>query len=243
MAERRFDAVFFDHGGTLGWVEPSADEIWVRVLAEHGYRITSEDVVRRTRVPGPEINRSDLHRAVEDLGGLVRDSFPATAAEQRAFYRRADGAVLERLGIPVRPEILDTAERRFARDLRVHKFDDVDGTLGRLADDGYRLGVISNADHKLPHRIAQLDLSGYFDGIAYSWEVGAEKPDPRIFRTALQRLRVDANRAVHVGDSYEADVVGARGAGMTPMLVDREGASRAADCIVLGNLFEVTEHL
>ncbi|MEE9600370.1 MAG: HAD-IA family hydrolase [Thermoplasmata archaeon] len=243
MSARTYEAVFFDVGGTLMWIEPSADEIWARALAAHGHRVTAEDVTNRTAVSGPEVNRADLHRAMMDTTAAIGGEFPATMEEQRPFFRRFDSAVREHLGIPVQEELLNTVERMFAEEIVTHKFDNVDSTLRSLKREGYRLGVISNASHELPERLEQLGVVHHFDAITYSWEVGAEKPDSQIFRVALDRLDVDPQQAVHVGDSYDADVLGARDVGITPMLIDRDGSTQSIDCIVLRSLTEVAEYL
>lgn len=236
--------VFFDVGGTLAWSEPSADVVWARALREHGHSVTPGEVVRRTGVRGPEVNRPDLHRAIQaTTEGFRSLPFPREQEGQEAYFRRFDAALLERLGIPVEEEILDTVARRFREDLVSHLFEDVAPTLQRLQEAGFRLGVISNATHDLPDRLAKLGLTPFFEAITYSYEVGAEKPDSRIFRAALTRLGVEAARAVHVGDSYEADVVGARGVGLRPLLIQREGEVRGADCVVLRSLEEIHDYL
>jgi FMN phosphatase YigB (HAD superfamily) len=60
--------------------------------------------------------------------------------------------------------------------------------------------------------------SGYFDSVTYTQEAGANKPDPTIFQLALKRAGCSPNEAVHVGDSYEKDVLGARRIGIMPIL-------------------------
>jgi putative hydrolase of the HAD superfamily len=60
--------------------------------------------------------------------------------------------------------------------------------------------------------------------------VGVEKPDPRIFHLACERGGVTCDEAVHVGDVYEIDVLGARAAGVHPLLIDPDGLHADADC-------------
>jgi putative hydrolase of the HAD superfamily len=81
--------------------------------------------------------------------------------------------------------------------------------LARLRAYGLALAVVSNWDETLPERLAMFDL----DAIVSSAEAGAPKPDPAVFRLALERLGVRPERALHVGDS-PADEEGARAAGM-----------------------------
>ena len=71
----------------------------------------------------------------------------------------------------------------------------------------------------------ELDLADWFVTIVISDRVGYGKPHPAIFRAALEAAGVPAERAVHVGDSYAKDVLGAVGVGMAAMLIARDGAS------------------
>ncbi len=243
MPGRRYEAVFFDVGGTLAWAEPSADEIWARSLEEHGHRVSPADVRLGAGAAGPEINREDIIRAFREVLNGFDAPFPRTKEEQRAYFRRFDTLVLESLDIPPGDDILDTVSRRFEEDLALHLFDEVRSTLEALRSQGFRMGVISNATHDLPDRLDRLGLTPYFEAVTYSYEVGFEKPDRRIFETALRRLAVEAEDAVHVGDNYDADILGARSVGITPALLSRDGSSDASDCIVLGSLEELLDHL
>ena len=243
MLGDRMEVVFLDVGGTLAWSEPSAGVIWARVLEEHGHAVTAEDVIRRVGGEGPEFNRPDIARVVQATWDeLQTPPFPRNQEEQAAFFRRVDLEVLGRLGVPVNEDILDTAARRFRDDVRSHAFEDTLPALDCLRDAGYRLGVISNATHDLPDGLERLGLASHFEATTYSWEAGAEKPDPRIFRTALSRMGVEADRAVHVGDSYRADIVGARRGGLTPILLQREGGPER-DCLTVRSLLEVPDLL
>lgn len=78
---------------------------------------------------------------------------------------------------------------------------------------GVAVAVLSNSEGRLAELFDELGWAGDFDAVIDSGKVGVEKPDPRIFALALERLGVPAARAVHVGDSWPADVAGALAAG------------------------------
>jgi putative hydrolase of the HAD superfamily len=99
--------------------------------------------------------------------------------------------------------------------------------LRALATTGVRLGIISNADGLIGQRLAELELLQVGPGIGVPVEcvidsgaVGVMKPDPRIFRIALDAMDIDAADAWYVGDMPGIDVVGARAAGLFPILMD-----------------------
>lgn len=97
--------------------------------------------------------------------------------------------------------------------LRFRPLDGVEGVLDELAARGLRLAVVSNWDAELPLVLERLGLGGRFAAVVTSAEAGAPKPDPRIFRLALERLGVAPEAAVHVGDD-RADEEGAHAAGI-----------------------------
>jgi putative hydrolase of the HAD superfamily len=99
----------------------------------------------------------------------------------------------------------------------------VPATLRALRARGVRLVVVSNWDVSLHERLDELGLAPLLDGAVASAELGAAKPDPAIFHHALAIAGVPAGRAWHAGDSPEADVAGARAAGLVPVLVARHG--------------------
>ena len=84
-------------------------------------------------------------------------------------------------------------------------FPDVPGALARFREAGYRLGIISNFDRRLRKVLADLGLAASFEHIIISSEVGADKPDPRMYAEALRLFGVPAGRALHVGDDPRKD--------------------------------------
>ncbi|HYG99531.1 MAG TPA: HAD family hydrolase [Terriglobales bacterium] len=87
----------------------------------------------------------------------------------------------------------------------------------------YRLAVISNADGRIVQLLERLGLAEFFETITDSGSVGYEKPDPRIFRTAISSSDAEPSRSMHVGDIYSVDYLGAVNVGMRALLLDRAG--------------------
>lgn len=101
----------------------------------------------------------------------------------------------------------------------------------------YRLGIISNASPHQRAKLAHLGLDRSFETVTLSGEVGCEKPDPRIFRHALQQAGVAAEDAVFVGDRLDVDVAGAQNAGMHAVWFNHWGGKTTAldrpDAVIL----------
>lgn len=88
-----------------------------------------------------------------------------------------------------------------------------------------------------------MGLDGYLDFALSSATVGAEKPQPPIFRAALERAGVEPAEAIHGGDQYWSDVVGARGVSLQPVLIDRADLQPEVDCPRVRSLTELTGFL
>ena len=114
------------------------------------------------------------------------------------------------------------------------------GVLARLRSDGLGIGCISNSNGSVARALEQAGLAAHLDFILDSGIVGIEKPDPRIFRLALDAAGLGPEEAVYVGDLYSIDVVGARRAGLRAILLDPLGLWPQSDCLKCRDLAEAT---
>lgn len=90
----------------------------------------------------------------------------------------------------------------------------------------YRLGIVTNnRTEEQVDKLAALGMTPLIDALITSEDVGVTKPDPRIFRVALERLGAQPAETVLVGDNWTADVLGARAAGIRPVWLNRFGAA------------------
>jgi putative hydrolase of the HAD superfamily len=112
--------------------------------------------------------------------------------------------------------------------IRFFAYPDAAPALAALAGRGMRLVCVSNWDISLPDVLARCGLADAFDGVVTSAGSGARKPDPAIFAAALDLAGCSAAEALHVGDTLEEDVAGAGAAGISALLLDREGGGDIA---------------
>src|SRR5262245_556723 len=164
------------------------------------------------------------------------------AVRQRSYFE----VVLETLGLggEAQVEVLATlhAENR-RRSLWRVMHPDTPAVLTALAGRGLVLGVVSNADGRVPAALEAYGIASLFRVIVDSHLVGVEKPDPRIFALALDACGARAEEAVYVGDIYEIDVQGARRAGMFPILLDPQRGYGPVDCARIERLADLLELL
>jgi putative hydrolase of the HAD superfamily len=194
--------VLFDAGGTL--VFPSFGRI-ARELGAEGAAADPAALARADAGVRFEIDRPEVIAATSD-GSRFRRYLDALAGA--AGLPRMPAAAFERL---------DTYHR--VHNLWEDVPPEVPAALDRLSG-RVRMGVVSNANGTVRAKLARVGLAGYFELIVDSHEVGIEKPDPRIFALALERMGVAPGEAAYVGDLYHVDVVGAAAAGLSAFLLD-----------------------
>lgn len=143
--------------------------------------------------------------------------------------------ILRHLNVETPEERQSAAERVVREHRRVNLWsrpaEGAAETLDLLQRRGYRLAVISNADGRVRSLLESARLAPFFEWILDSTEVGVEKPDPRIFQAAAARLALPPESCAYVGDIYEIDVVGARRAGLRPILIGPASAPEPVERI------------
>jgi putative hydrolase of the HAD superfamily len=174
-------------------------------------------LARALGVDEPTAERAFQAEVAYYLEHQLDGSDAASLADLRA---RSAAVMTEAGGVELEPA---AAVEALLSSLRVAAFVDVAPALMDLRDRGLRLAVVSNWDWSLSDVLGGLGLLALFDAVITSAEVGAAKPDAAIFEAALGAVGCTAADAVHVGDSVEKDVEGARAAGLRAFLLAREG--------------------
>jgi putative hydrolase of the HAD superfamily len=118
-------------------------------------------------------------------------------------------------------------EQQTAQNLFRAPIPDMVALARRLRADGVRTAVVSNSEGRLAELLAEIGIADAFEHVVDSGRLGIEKPDPRIFAHALELLGVTGDTpAVHVGDSWSADVGGALAAGWRAIWYGRRAEPR-----------------
>jgi putative hydrolase of the HAD superfamily len=208
-----YAAVFFDAGETLVHPHPTFPDLLAEVLRREGHPVDTQTVRDRSHVV------FDRFRAA-----AASDELWTTSPERsRRFWHEVYGIFLRELGVPDDDGLIDTIYAEFTDLANYALFDDVRPALEALHAAGVQLGVISNFEDWLERLLEELDVTRFFPVRVISGAEGIEKPDPRIFRLAMERAGVEPEVCVYVGDNPEFDVDPAASVGMHPVLIDRRG--------------------
>lgn len=117
---------------------------------------------------------------------------------------------------------------------------DAEKILAKLQQEGFRLGVISNRSNPFDEQLEELGIGTFFEYSLAAGTIDAWKPNPLIFQYALTKMNVKPEQAVYVGDNYFADVVGARNAGLKPILIDPVNLFPEANCTVIESISDLS---
>ena len=209
------EAVLFDFGGTL--VQPK--KTWPQIrkegvkasysfLKKRGLKKTFEDYAR---VNEKIFKRYAEREATEDRDipdilkyrELIGELFPSFSRRERSRLASETNDVFWAVTAKAQ-----TPSRR------------VRFALGKLRSMGLRMAVVSNHHNgkSLREMLGSFGMGRYFEVVIASEEVGVRKPNPKIFRICLSRLRLRRDQVIFVGDSLLYDVVGARVAGIVSVL-------------------------
>lgn len=224
-------AVFFDFYNTLARFWPPVEKIQQEACAALGLKVSREGIRKGYALADDYMSRENAVRAIFNRPPNDRDT----------FFAEYERLVLEGAGLEVD---LETAGKVWKRTQEVPKdlalFPDALPALKALKRRGLIIGVVSNLRRDTDSLFARLGLAPYLDFTMTSEEAGAEKPSPLIFKAALAKAGVLASEAMHVGDQYASDVVGAKNAGVQAVLVDRYNVQpQYPDCVKVRRLTEL----
>lgn len=216
--------ILFDAGGTLVYLDYA---FLARELRRAGIAVSPRAIRLAEYAAKAEIDRR--------LVGAVADT---DETRRRPYFV----ALLDHLG--VESTLADVLIERFDA---AHKQDNLwrkmlpstPAVLTELRKRGFTLGVISNADGRIAGILHQCGIAELFDTVIDSHDIGVEKPDPRIFLLALDRLNTPPDQAVYVGDIYGIDVVGSERAGLQAVLLDPLGGYGEVPCRKIRHLREL----
>jgi len=230
-------AVIFDWFSTLAHYDPPREQLQAQVLRELGFNVTLTSLQRALVLADRDLYAEFAELSLEDQPPEER---------VKTFIRHQRG-IMAKAGINADMVLAEKAIARL-RELdagrRFALYDDVIPTVRMLKERSLTTGLLTNIRRGIHEICQELGLGLYLDFVISPAEAGADKPDPAIFQFALERGEVEAGEAIYVGDQYLQDIVGAKKAGIKPILIDRFDVSpEFTDAPRILSLTEVITHL
>ncbi len=228
--------IFFDVGFTLLYAHPSDLDICLQVSKRLGFHLDAEELAQQSaRADDFFLRHMRANRSVWASEGSIREFWIMYYMEMlQPLLAEHDEKHLRHLARTIAYEYDEHTSWQM--------YPDVLPTLQALhASKRYTLGAISDWSHALGPIFQRLDLNKYFDCLLISSVTGHAKPSALLYETALERANGVADYAIHIGDSYTLDVLGARAAGMIPILLDRKRQLKQEqiDCLLIHSLSDL----
>ncbi|MCX6012229.1 MAG: HAD family hydrolase [Chloroflexi bacterium] len=228
-------AIFFDLYDTLIHYYPQKDDMQLSVCNLFNIKNVDIDSIRRGNY------------AADKFFYRENDKYPLykrSEKEKTIFYIAYEKILLQAAGIDIPDNLIILMFQELQKiEKKMVLFDDVIPTFQMLKKRKITLGLISNAQlDSVP--LQGLGLTYYIDILATSDTNEKGKPHPEIFLNALNLASVKPEEALHVGDQYEVDIIGAKGVGIKPLLLDRYDILKdLIDCTKIQSLTQIQDYL
>jgi len=227
-------AVCFDLFNTLAYFDPPRDEFYARFAKERDVKITPAAIAEA-------LPAADQYWRQENFKSPIRER---PDSEKYAVYAEYALRILKNAESPVAPDVaLQILGKAFSIGYKFVAFSDAVPALRAVKQRNLTAGVISNVGQEIDSYLIEMGFAPYLDFKVTSFEVGYDKPHPQIFQQALERAGVKADEILYIGDQYDQDVVGARRAGMYPILIERNDSREKRDCPVIRSLVDIEQFL
>lgn len=204
-------AIFFDAAGTLFYLTKTVGDHYVYVGRQVGLHLDAQELDRA------------FHTAWQQMPRRPAIDGPREN-DDKAWWRELVSRVFDKVAPSLsefdRDNFFEVAYEHFAEAGVWELYPEVPGVLEKLRP-RFQLAVISNFDGRLRFILQHLGISKYFSQVFTSSELGADKPDPEIFRRALKLIDLKPKEVLHVGDDSERDWKGASTAGLSVFRLNR----------------------
>jgi len=228
-------AIFLDFYNTLATHHPPREETYVKICAELGIEVEVKALFK-------SLPAADMYWRDESSRKPIDQRSPE---EKLEFYTEYASKILSGAGAKVsRAVALQVLAKLQKFNWTYRAFDDTLPTLKDFKKRGFTMGLISNVVQDMDSIYHELGLKSYLTFKVTSAEVGYDKPRPEIFQAALKKAKVSAEEAIHVGDQYELDIIGAQGVGIKAILIDRNNHfTEIKDCPRIQSLTEIAKFI
>ncbi len=233
MERHMIRAIFFDLDGTLRHNLPSGGEFSTNYAVQLGLRVRSEDRLRAMRwehyywANSPEL-KADRQAYLPD-----EQRFWSAYSRRQLVALGASNEEADRMGPLVNSYMMQEYKPKSIVP------EDATRILPALKHNGYLLGLLSNRDKPFAEEAQGLGIASFFELMLAGGEVDMWKPEPQLFLYACQKLKLQPDEAIYVGDNYFADVIGARRAGLQPVLYDPRGVFDDPGCATIRSFDEL----
>jgi len=233
----QINTLIFDLDGTLTYQYPTSLDIMFTLLDEH--KIPVSATAHRDTLQYVFQYWANSEEFINDM-----ESYGKFSEEHWVQYlkRKLMAAGLTDIqAAELAPDFQPIIVERYQPDKMV--LEDVKPTLKKLRAQGYTMGLVTNRSDPVNEELEEYGFTPYFDFYFAAGEIDIWKPDPGIFEHALFLAGSSPEESTYIGDNYYTDIVGARSAGLHPILYDPRSIFPDADCQVIRKISELCSQI
>ncbi len=229
MDKENITDVFFDLDHTLWDFDKNSRLAFARVFRNHGITIKLEDFVKVYEPINFQYWKLYREERITKQGlrrGRFLDSF-------------------QPFGINYTNEELDILANSYVEELPKdnHLFEGAMDVLSYLSD-RYKLHIITNGFGEVQHlKLKNSNIDHFFQTVTTSEEVGVKKPNPLVFKHALQKANVQSLQSIMIGDTFEADILGAEAVGMKTLFYNYRNEIPPHNYKIINHIREIKNYL
>ena len=216
--------LLFDLDGTLIHQHPSSLDVLFTILDEHLVPVMATALRDTQQFMFRYWTESEEMKQDKKMYGELTDEFWLHYLKRKLWA----AGLTELQTTDLAPVIQKELIKRYKPEVYIS--DDVRPTLKTLRRLGYKMGLVSNRPNPIEAEVKDLGFESYFDFCFTSGEVKMAKPDPKIFEHALYLADSSPEITAYIGDNYYTDIVGARNAGLYPVLIDPRNIFPDVEC-------------
>lgn len=229
MQNREITDVFFDLDHTLWDFDKNSGLAFERVFRKHNI----------------ELQLTEFLREYEPINLVYWKKFREELVTKQELRRGRLSETFAVFKLQYSVEIIDALAVSYIDELPVNNylFENTFETLDYLFRK-YKLHIITNGFEEVQHlKLNNSGIKKYFNTITTSEEVGLKKPHPSVFQTAMTKASAVPQKSIMIGDSFEADIVGANNAGMNTLFFNYRNEVVIDPCFAVRNLAEIKNYL
>jgi len=230
MNTKQITDIFFDLDHTLWDFDRNSKLAFYRVFAQHGITINMDDFIK----------------VYEPINFQYWKLYREERIDKQGLRRGRFLDAFQPFGMEFSNEEVDLLATSYIVELpkENHLFDGVVEILNYLSEKQYKLHIITNGFEEVQYlKLKNSTINNYFNTVTTSEEVGVKKPNPLVFKRALKKANATAANSMMIGDTFEADILGAEAVGMHTLFYNYRKEIPPHNYSVINEIPEIKEHL
>jgi len=230
MSEKKITDIFFDLDHTLWDFDRNSKLAFFRVFSKHNITTSVNEFIE----------------VYEPINFQYWKMYREERIDKQGLRRGRFMDAFKPFGIKFSMEELDELATSYIDELPKdnHLFEGAMDVLNYLSQRKYKMHIITNGFEEVQYlKLKNSKIDIFFNTVTTSEEVGVKKPNPLVFEKALRKANVMAQHSIMIGDTFEADILGAEAVGMDTLFYNYHRVTPPDNYKIINEIPEIKMHL